>query len=35
MAREVRWMVLKVEWGVLPGFGVQWEKMDFRKSWGR
>jgi hypothetical protein len=35
MAREVRWMVLKVEEGVLPGFGVQGGKMDFRESWWR
>ena len=28
-------MVLKVEGGVLPGFGVQGEKTDFRESWRR
>ena len=31
MAREVRWMVLKVEGGVLE---LREKKMDFRKSWG-
>ena len=32
--REVRWTILKVEGDVLSGFGVQGEKVDFRKSWG-
>ena len=31
-AREVRWMVLKVEGGVLSGFRVQWVKADFCES---
>jgi hypothetical protein len=31
-AREVRWTVLKVEEGVLPGFRVQGGKTDFRES---
>ena len=31
-AREVRWTVLKVKGGVLPGFRVQGGKTDFRKS---
>jgi hypothetical protein len=34
-AREVRWTILKVEECVLPGFGVQRGKADFRESWGR
>ena len=34
-AREVRWMVLKVEDGILPGFKVYEGKADFRKSWER
>jgi hypothetical protein len=32
-ARELRWMVLKVEGSVLPGFGVQGGKTDFRENW--
>jgi hypothetical protein len=31
-AREVKRMVSKVEGGGLPRFGVQREKVDFRKS---
>jgi hypothetical protein len=34
-AREVRWMVLKVEGGVLPDFRVQERNVDFHESWGR
>ena len=34
-AREVRWTVLKVEIGVLPGFRVKEGKIDFCESWGR
>ena len=33
--RKVRWTVLKVGGGILSGFGVQGEKMDFYESWGR
>ena len=32
--REVKWTVLKVEGGVLSGFGVQGGKADFRESRG-
>jgi len=35
IAREVRWMVLKVEEGVLSDFDVQKEKSDFRENWGK
>ena len=34
-AREVRWMILKVEGDVLPGFEVYGGKTDFQESWGR
>ena len=34
-ASEVRWIVLKVDGGVLPGFGVQGGKADFHESWGK
>ena len=34
-ARKVRWTVLKVEGGVLPGFKVQGGKADFRENWWR
>ena len=32
-AKEVRWMVLKVDGGVLPDFRVQGGKTDFRETW--